>query len=243
MEQKIPHTLHTPLSTADAPDVSYAKVTVDLVDHMGSDLSVVNAARVSFAKLSTFDESGSLSERDGKLVNFLAKHNHWSPFGHAFASFRIKASIPVARQLVKSSVGLCWNEISRRYVSFEPEVHTVDRWRGRPANVKQGSGGEPAMAQEELAAMYDDINRRAVAAYNKMIEGGVAPEQARLILPHSMMTEWIWSGSLAAFARVCKLRCASDTQLEAQEVANGIARHMEKLFPVSFGALLKHWLK
>ena len=227
----------------EAPSVSYAKVTVDLVDHMGSDLSVVNAARVSFANTSSFSEDGSLSVRDCKLINYLAKYNHWSPFGHAFASFRIKASVPVARQLVKHSVGLCWNEISRRYVSFEPEVHQVESWRGRPANVKQGSGGEPAMGQEELSAMYDDINRRAVDAYNKMVEGGVAPEQARMILPHSMMTEWIWSGSLAAFARVCKLRCASDTQLESREVANGIAEHMERLFPVSFGALLEHWLK
>ena len=222
---------------------TYAPVSVELVDHMGSDLSVVNAARVSFSKLSALEEGGTLSERDKKLIDFLAKHNHWSPFGHAFASFRIKASIVVARQLVKHAVGLCWNEVSRRYVSYEPEVFAVDAWRGRPANVKQGSGGEPGMPVSEVDALYNDVCNKAVDAYNKLVEGGVAPEQARLILPQGAMTEWIWSGSLAAFARVCKLRCAKDTQLESQQVANGIAEHMSRLFPVSFESLLSHWLK
>lgn len=225
------------------PDPTYAGVSVEIVDHMGSDLSVVNAARVSFSKLSELQEDGVLSERDAKLINYLAKHNHWSPFGHAFASFRIKATIVSARQLVKHSVGLCWNEVSRRYVSYEPEVYKVDKWRGRPANVKQGSGGDPSLALEQVQEMYDHVNREAINTYNEMVAGGVAPEMARLVLPQGTMTEWIWSGSLAAFARVCKLRMASDTQVESQMVARGIAEHMEQLFPVSFEALLKHWLK
>lgn len=232
----------SPLASGEH-QLAYVPVSVELVDHMGSDISVVNAARVSFSKISALGHGDSLPERDAKLINFLAKHDHWSPFGHAFASFRIKASIPVARQLVKHSVGLCWNEISRRYVSFEPEVYAVDAWRGRPANVKQGSGGEPNMPQSEVAALYKEVCDRSVEVYNQMVANGVAPEQARLVLPQAAMTEWIWSGSLAAFARVCKLRCAKDTQIESQQVANGIAEHMRELFPVSFGALLEHWLK
>jgi len=221
----------------------YNSITVALVDHMGSDLSVVNAARVSFSKESVWADASSktLSVRDQKLIEYLATHNHWSPFGHAFASFRIKAPISCARQLAKSTIGLCWNEVSRRYVSYEPEVFKVDAWRGVPLNAKQGSDGVPVMAQEEVAALYHEINNHAVDAYNKLIAGGVAPEQARLVLPQSMMTEWIWSGSLAAFARVCKLRMAKDTQQETRAVANGIAHEMEKLFPCSFNALLHLW--
>ncbi len=222
---------------------TYNSISVALVDHMGSDLSVVNAARVSFSKESVWADATlrTLSVRDQKLIEFLATHNHWSPFGHAFASFRIKAPIGCARQLSKSTIGLCWNEVSRRYVSYEPEVFQVDAWRGAPLNAKQGSDGQPQMSQENVNALYHEINNQAVAAYNKLIAGGVAPEQARLLLPQSMMTEWIWSGSLAAFARVCKLRLAKDTQQETREVANGIAQEMEKLFPYSFNALLNHW--
>ena len=172
MEQQSTATVSSP-SLSEVPSAAYAPVSVELIDHMGSDLSVVNAARVSFSKISTFDESGVLSERDAKLINFLAKYDHWSPFGHAFASFRIKASIPVARQLVKHSVGLCWNEISRRYVSFEPEAYAVDAWRGRPANVKQGSGGDPHMPQEDVAALYKRICDQGIDAYNKLIEGAL----------------------------------------------------------------------
>ena len=221
---------------------AYNGIAVVLIDHMGSDLSVVNAARVSFSKESVWADAATqtLAVRDQKLIEYLATHNHWSPFGHAFASFRIKAPISCARQLAKSTIGLCWNEVSRRYVSYEPEVFRVDAWRGAPVNAKQGSDGAPVMSQH-VAAVYEEVNNQAVAAYNKLIEGGVAPEQARLLLPQSMMTEWIWSGSLAAFARVCKLRLAPDTQQETREVANGIAREMEKLFPFSFNALLNHW--
>jgi thymidylate synthase (FAD) len=222
---------------------AYNGISVILVDYMGSDLSVVNAARVSFSKESSWADATTrtLSVRDQKLVEYLATHNHWSPFGHAFASFRIKAPISCARQLAKSTIGLCWNEVSRRYVSYEPEVFRVDAWRGAPINAKQGSDGAPRISQDAVAAVYTEINNQAVAAYNKLIEGGVAPEQARLLLPQSMMTEWIWSGSLAAFARVCKLRMAPDTQQETREVANGIAYEMEKIFPFSFNALLNHW--
>ena len=221
---------------------AYASISVELIDSMGSDLSVVNAARVSFSKLSVWaDEAKNLSVRDQKLIEYLATHNHWSPFGHAFASFRIKAPISCARQLSKSTIGLCWNEVSRRYVSYEPEVYSVESWRGAPLNAKQGSDGEAAMPQADVQKLYDKINKDAIDAYNALIAGGVAPEQARLLLPQGMMTEWIWSGSLAAFARVCKLRLASDTQQETRSVAQGIAREMERIFPFSFQALMSHW--
>ncbi|MDQ5890359.1 MAG: thymidylate synthase [Candidatus Dependentiae bacterium] len=223
--------------------LQFTPISVELVDHMGSDLSVVNAARVSFAKESLWIDGqfNNLSVRDQKLIEYLATHNHWSPFGHAFASFRIKAPIGCARQLSKSTVGLCWNEVSRRYVSYEPEVYAVESWRGAPVNAKQGSDGVPTLGQEAVAAMYTQVTTQAVEAYNALIAGGVAPEQARLILPQGMMTEWIWSGSLAAFARIAKLRLAPDTQKETREVAHGIAVEMERLFPVSFKALVAIW--
>lgn len=185
---------------------------------MGSDLSVVNAARVSFHK-----ESEVFTEQDGKLINYLAKHGHWTPFGHAFLSVRIKAPIFVARQLVKHQVGLCWNEVSRRYVSDEPEFWFPKVWRGAPVNAKQGSTGILEDKQQEEC--LDGLNfsvKSCLDVYNYMIEDGVAPEQARMVLPLNTHTEWIWSGSLAAFARVCKLRLDPHAQAETREIASGI---------------------
>jgi thymidylate synthase (FAD) len=214
---------------------------VELIDFMGDDLSVVNAARVSFAKQSQADPyHGGLSEKDGKLIHYLAKHKHWTPFAHAFLSFRIKAPIFVARQLVKHQVGLAWNEVSRRYVDEEPEFWFPDVWRGRPVNAKQGSNGvvDRSMFTERYSpesTVYD-----ALATYQEMIKGGVAPEQARMVLPQNTMTEWIWSGSLAAFARVCKLRLDPHAQQETSEVAEKIGNLTAERFPVSFAALMEN---
>ena len=209
-------------------------MSVELVDHMGSDLSVVNAARVSFGKV-----SNELTDKDNKLINYLAKHNHWSPYAHAFASFRIKAPIFVARQLVKHQVGLSWNEVSRRYVDEEPEFWMPAEWRGRPVNAKQGSNGGMAEAQPEM--MLSQTLGWAMTAclntYIDLLKVGVAPEQARMILPQNTMTEWIWSGSLAAFCRVCKLRLDPHAQEETRELVEGIKGLLEPLFPVSFTAL------
>ena len=197
------------------------------MDHMGSDLSVVNAARVSFGK-----KSEAFLEGDARLIKYLASHGHISPFGHCFASFHVKAPVFVARQLVKHKF-LRWNEISRRYVDDEPEFYTPPVWRGKAENVKQGSEGvvhtdaEPAF-----------VNHTALRTYNEMLEEGVAPEQARMVLPQSTMTEWYWSGSLDAFADMCRLRCASDTQYETRVVADQINTEMFKLFPVSWDALM-----
>ena len=209
---------------------------VELVDHMGSDLTVVNAARVSFGK-----RKKEFTEGDKKLIAFLAKHGHWSPFGHCSIQFRIKAPVFVARQLVKHQVGLTWNEISRRYVDYEPEFYEVDKWRGRAEDKKQGSDEENTIEwvsrSQRTGALKRQVENVALKNYNTMLEAGVAPEQARMILPQSMMTEWYWSGTLYAFARVCNLRCASDAQYETRIVANLINKECGKLFPISWTEL------
>ena len=205
------------------------------IDHMGNDLTVANAARVSFGKKSEMEDNmwgpPYLKDKDAKLIRYLAKHKHISPFGHCFASFHIKAPIFVARQLVKHKF-LRWNEISRRYVDDEPEFYVPDVWRGRSADKKQGSEGAV-----HTDADPEFVNHTALRVYKDMLEDGVAPEQARMVLPQSTMTEWYWSGSLDAFADMCNLRCKPDTQSETREVANQIDRKMIELFPVSWDAL------
>ena len=205
---------------------------VELIDRMGNDTSIVNAARVSFGK-----RVKEMSEGDTKLIRYLAKHNHWSPFGHASLQFRIKAPVFVARQLVKHQVGLTWNEISRRYVDYKPEFYEVDKWRGKPINKKQGSSEEEIEwidRTTRTGALQSQVENVALANYNRMLDAGVAPEQARMILPQSMMTEWYWSGTLYAFARICNLRCAEDAQYETRIVANLIDDEFKKLFPISW---------
>jgi thymidylate synthase (FAD) len=207
-------------------------IEVELIDSMGSDLSVVNAARVSFGKRKT-----EMSAGDEKLIKYLAKHNHWSPFAHAQIQFRIKAPIFVARQLVKHQVGLVWNEISRRYVDTEPEFYEVDKWRGKPIDKKQGSGDTLEDKHGICQWSKTKIENAALESYKGLLGQGVAPEQARMILPQSMMTEWYWSGTLYAFARVCNLRCASDAQYETRIVANLINKECGILFPISWTEL------
>jgi thymidylate synthase (FAD) len=211
------------------------------VDHMGNDLTTVNAARVSFGKKSEWEEPFEdcdksllkLSDRDTKLIKYLAKHKHLSPFGHAFASFHIKAPIFVARQLVKHKF-LRWNEISRRYVDDEPEFYMPDVWRGKADNVKQGSAGE---VKSNANVNYQ--NEALLKTYKQLLDEGVACEMARMVLPQSTMTEWYWSGSLDAFAAMCRLRLPSDTQQETRVVAQQISERMSELFPVSWEALTK----
>ena len=210
-------------------------INATLIDHMGTDLSVVNAARVSFNKTSNWEltdwrdsedyaRKEVLSEADTKLINYLAKHKHTSPFGHCFASFHIKAPVFVARQLVK-------HKFLRRYVDDEPEFYQPDEWRGRSEDKKQGSDGVVDVGK------IGDISLASKTLYNSLLDRGVAPEQARMVLPQSTMTEWYWSGSLDAFADMCNLRCAGDTQLETRLVANQICNSMKELFPVSWFAL------
>ena len=230
---------------------------VTLIDHMGDDLSVVNAARVSFGKrveldLSQYDDVEYakcltqiplLQDKDIKLIKYLAKHNHWSPFGHASMQFHIKAPVFVARQLVKHQVGLVWNEVSRRYVDDEPEFYTPEVWRASAENKKQGSSDEeidinPAIGNgPQMVDDYQQVLKNAKWTYEELLRLGVCPEQARMVLPQSMMTEWYWSGTLYAFASICNLRCKPEVQLETQMIAKEIDIQAGKLFPVSWEAL------
>ena len=225
-------------------------IEVTYVDHMGSDLSVVNAARVSFGKTSEMDMSDQwgppkLKDKDAKLIHYLAKHKHMSPFGHAFASFHVKAPIFVARQLVKHKF-LRWNEISRRYVDDEPEFFMPDQWRGRASDKKQGSSGIVDIDKYWTENFSDDgwtpmpslAYEDALYCYRGLLEAGVCPEQARMVLPQSTMTEWYWSGSLDAFADMCNLRCKEDTQFETSQAAQCVSQGMRDLFPVSWEALV-----
>jgi len=215
-------------------------IKATLIDHMGDDRSVVDAARVSFAKHSGHYTKG----QNDKLIRYLAKHKHLSPFGHAFASFHVKAPIFVARQLVKHKF-LRWNEISRRYVDDEPEFYVPDVWRGRSADKKQGSEGVVNFDGFNLEVADNPYegggySGSALGVYKNLLNKGVAPEQARMVLPQSTMTEWYWSGSLDAFAAMCKLRCASDSQYESRVVADQISEIMSGLYPVSWNALMEN---
>jgi thymidylate synthase (FAD) len=212
-------------------------IEVTYIDHMGSDLSVVNAARVSFGKKSDWmlrvhnGEAKVLQHKDDKLIKYLAKHKHYSPFNHTFVTFHVKAPIFVARQLQKHEYTI-WNEISRRYVDEKPEFYQPEEWRGRSADKKQGSDGT---VKSNANVPY--FNDTMLGVYTQLLDEGVAPEQARMVLPQSMMTEWYWSGTMKAMHKMCSLRCKSDTQLETQIVANHIDDEMAKLFPVSWEAL------
>ena len=228
-----------------------AEMEVTMLDLMGSDLTVANAARVSFDKESDWDfpdpETGihPLKEADAKIIRYLAKHNHWTPFGHCTAQFRVKAPIFVARQLVKHQVGLVWNEVSRRYVDTPPEYWFPKTWRMRPdGSIKQGSGN--LVSQEDNDYCMDTLQYmvdHANDAYEYLLNKGIAPEQARMVLPLNMMTEWYWTGSLAAWARVCKLRLDPHAQIEVQEIAKLINEHMAREFPVSWAALMENYGK
>jgi len=198
------------------------KMDVQLIDKMGNDLSVVNAARVSFAKMKK-----EFDNRDEKLIKYLAKHNHWSPFGHASLQFKIKAPIFVARQLVKHQVGLTWNEVSRRYVDDEPEFYLPFMWRKKAEDKKQGS------SDEEIEYDITPTIKWCKETYNNMLKEDIAPEMARMILPQCMMTEWYWSGTLYAFARVCNLRNKEDSQSETRQISQLITRHLKDHFPMS----------
>lgn len=214
--------------------------SVELLTHMGDDLMVVNAARVSMAKESCWaytDELGlalELSERDKKLIGYLAKHNHWTPFSHPQVQLRIKMPIFVARQWFKHMIGFTRNEVSRRYVDDTPEFHMPHCWRGRAPNVKQGSSDEEfEVNQYGLGELY----RYVTHLYEDLLKNNVAPEQARMILPQSMYTEFIETGSLAAYARLAGLRLDGHAQKEIQWYAQAVDSILSNLFPVSWEAL------
>lgn len=207
-------------------------ISVEYIQHCGSDLSVVNAARVSFNK-----ESKEFVSKDEGLINYLAKHKHFSPFNHSFITLRIKAPIFVARQLVKHKF-MPWNEVSRRYVDDEPEFFFPDYWRKKADNVKQGSSEESV----ELTDMWYNSakvgSENSLAWYKSAIDEGICAEQARMMLPQNMMVEWFWSGTLGAYCDMLRLRLDPHTQKESRIVAEKIRGIIEPLFPVSVKALL-----
>ena len=210
---------------------------VTLVEKMGTDLTVVNAARVSFGKKKT-----KFTKQDGKLIDYLARHNHWTPFGHCSLQFHVVAPVFVARQLVKHQVGLVWNEISRRYVDSEPEFYKPEEWRLKAEDKKQGSSDEvwEGDTVDDPSIAYDNLCLEARNKYLYCVNAlNICPEQARMILPQSMKTEWYWSGTLMAFARVCNLRCKPDAQLETRLITDQIDDISSAEFPVSWKALRK----
>ena len=211
-----------------------ALIHVSRMDSMGSDLTVANAARVSFAK-----HKEELDEGDEKLIKYLAKHGHWSPFSHVSIQFKIDAPIFVARQLQKHQVGLAWNEVSRRYVDTEPEFYSPTEWRRRAVDKKQGSLSEPVPSQKVVTSIKKEYDTVALDCYNRLLKLKVCPEQARMLLPQSMMTSWYWSGSVYAFSRVCNLRLKEDAQAETREVAQSISNHCAIEFPISWKNLVK----
>tara|TARA_R110000737_G_scaffold79483_4_gene111386 strand:+ start:297 stop:941 length:645 start_codon:yes stop_codon:yes gene_type:complete len=210
---------------------------VTLINSMGTDQTVVDSARVSFAKKA----ENYTEDQNEKLIGYLARHNHWTPFGHAQATFHIEAPVFVARQLVKHQVGLVWNEVSRRYVDDTPRFFSPPSWRPRAPDKKQGSDKHDMIPDMRQAwKIYESAIHNISKTYTILLEMGVAPEQARMVLPQSMMTEWYWTGSLAAWSRVCRLRISDDAQAETEKVAQDISREMKHLFPLSWAALEKN---
>jgi thymidylate synthase (FAD) len=229
---------------------------VDYVDHMGTDLTVCNAARVSFNNESEWgldfdaierlkscpynkDDVRMLKDKDVKLIRYLAKHNHWTPFAHPQITLRIKAPVSIRTQFFKHKQGFTENEISRRYVSFEPEFY-VPIWRTKPTDgAKQGSEDfiEDKTVGSVNSMAYEFVCGEAIKNYNYLIDQGIAPEQARFILPQGMYTEWYWTGSLAAYARFYKQRKDDHAQWEIRQYAEAVGKIIEPYFPVSWKQL------
>ena len=214
-------------------------IKAEYVTHMGSDLTVVNSARVSFNKESQFDESGELLANDSKLIAYLAKHNHTTPFTHPQITVRETVPIFVARQRFKHVVGFTYNEVSRRYVDDTPEFYVPDVWRSRPeGSVKQGSGDSHTYS-DLFKGAYSEFIKNAKATYENMIACGVAPEQARMVLPQSMLTSYYVTGSLFAWARATKQRVDAHAQYEIQVLGKQWDAIIEPLFPVSWAAFAR----
>lgn len=209
--------------------------SVELIGSLGDDLTVVNAARVSMLKHKT-----ELDEKDAKLINYLANHKHWTPFSHVMFTFRIKMPIFVARQWYKHQVGFTRNEVSRRYVDEKPEIYIPsDGWRLRAENVKQGSSSKYSGYEIYERGMTKELMEQLVNYYEDLIDTNIAPEQARMVLPQSMYTEFYETASLAGYGRLCQLRMDAHAQLETQLYAEAIASMVGSIVPLSWEALLK----
>lgn len=205
----------------------------EYIDHMGSDLSVINAARVSFNKKhDVFDD-----EKDTKLINFLAKHKHEIPFAHTAITLRMEAPVPIRTQCFKSKIGFCENEESRRYISYKPEYFIPEYFRRKPTGgAKQGSSDKHIESDYWLVE-YEEHCKNAIELYEDMIADGLCAEQSRFVLPQGVIVKWIWTGSLLAFARFYNLRTDSHAQKEIQDLAKEVGEVIKKLYPVSWRAL------
>lgn len=214
----------------------------EYISHMGDDLFVANIARISFDKESkefTLREQKQTGSDEG-LIEYLAKHQHWTPFGHPQITLRMKAPVPIRTQCFKSKVGFVENEESRRYISSTPELFIPKEFRAKPdGNKKQGSSGVHERSRMWIFD-YKSMCYDAIQLYESMIDDGVAPEQARFVLPQGCMVNWIWTGSMAAYARFCKLRLDSHAQDEVTDLAEEISKIIEPLFPYSWKALMNN---
>lgn len=228
-------------------------ISVELLDYCGSDAAIANSARVSFSEFGEWNSipEGYTESKCEKLIKYLATHQHSSPFRHNCITVRCQAPIFIARQLMKHQAGLSWNESSRRYVDSKPQFFIPEQWRSRPeGSLKQGSGegivdrlewynenGYPMWVdiKEEYLAFID----KAVDLYEMMLDDNVAPEMARMVLPQSMLIDWVWSGNLLAYAHCFNLRIKENAQIEAQVFADRLGKVVEPLFPVSWKALTK----
>ena len=208
-------------------------MNIQYIDRMGDDLTVVNAARVSMNKTSS-----ALDDRDQRLIRYLANHNHWTPFAHVMIQVRVTAPIFIARQWFRHTVGFARNEVSRRYVDTTPEAWRPESWRSRPeASVKQGSGGEHELSRAWQSQYKKQVNS-AITVYQHMIVNGVAPEQARAVLPQGVETQWVETASLYAYSRLCRERLAPDAQQEIHDLAVEIDKVCRDIAPVSWHALM-----
>lgn len=221
-------------------------IKVELLDHMGDDLAVVNAARVSFDKKSEYVPQRDLGylrepvlyEKDEKLIKYLATHDHWTPFAHTALKFRVAAPVPIRTQCFKHKIGMVENEESRRYISTTPEIFVPEFFRSKPeGSIKQGSGDKHEFSDCWLTS-YKALIIEAVATYEDMIADGVCPEQARFILPQGAIVNWIWTGNLVSFANFYLKRTDSHAQVEVQEVAKKVGELVKEIFPVSWSALV-----
>jgi len=225
----------------------------ELISYLGTDLTVVNAARVSFDKESEWEVNHSvrkeLSSKDAALIRYLAKHDHFTPFTHCMITLRETVPIFVARQRFKHTIGFSYNEVSRRYVDDTPEFYLPDLWRFKADNVKQGSHYTGLTSQEVNGKLRDkeeanglimspeEIYDDCMKTYKQLLSIGVCAEQARMVLPQSMYTSYYVTGSLSAFARAYKLRIDKHAQKEIQELAESWNNIIKDLFPVSWKAL------
>lgn len=218
-----------------------SQIKVELLDSMGDDLDVCNAARVSFAKETQWAAmeagEGMLASGDIKLINYLAKHDHWTPFAHTALKFRIAAPVPIRTQCFKHKIGMVENEESRRYISTTPEIFIPEFFRSKPeGSIKQGSGDVHPLSDKWLE-VYQEMTTDSVNAYLQMLEDGVCPEQARFILPQGAIVNWIWTGNLVSFANFYNKRTDTNAQKEVQMVAELVGKEVAKIFPVSWLAL------